>query len=219
MYNVFRLDDALWKRLVSVLEDYGVFSWVPGDYTKRYLDGGWFWSVTAETDSLGMRWMGHTDGPEGIWEFFVSLKEMCLDLYYGMKPDFRRIYDFDIYYGPRDSRKHMLMNRFGFFYGTDEYSTFSPLPGDLGAAAEIFSKYPLSPEMHDMNREDDFRTDTVIVINSHGTGRFFLDLPRDSPPWVREMCDEVWNLMEKLSSDEGRTEYGDYRCVGYRYQR
>ncbi len=216
MYTVFRLDDQFWDRIVSILDKHGFFSWAPKNYTERCIDGGWFWSANVETEATGLKWYGDMAGPEKLWDCINELEDLCLELYYDMEPDLHRIYDIDVYYSIGDTRRSFYMNRYGFFCEDD--IAFGPMPGDLDAVAEIVSKYPLSPKLHDSKRKPNYDSDITIRITAHGTGAFFLNLPSDSPQWVRQMCDELRYLAGRLASDPGRERYRDCNCVNHRFQ-
>ncbi len=216
MECTLRLDDGLWKRLLSVLDGSGAFDYAPGKYGKALGLDESTWRMTAAAGGLHYEWDGYMNAPEEFVRLFDDLEGFCTDQYYSCEHDFSRLRRMSVHSSLGNEREFEI-NRYGFYYGdSDGRVAYTPLEGDFEEVSAILSRYPLSSRAQDPKVAGG---DLSICVDTHPAGPLRLKYDTLKNKWAEKLLAELFTLVERMASDPRRRRYPDWRCIWHHAER
>lgn len=199
----FPLDDALWSRFTKILDRHKPLDWEPGLHHQYMILNPIEWEMKAETSDNNRNWGGN-NYPESFWDFYEDLERFCTDMYSKIAPpsDFHGI---SLRFGCNPERS-VIMNSCGLIVddGLGGRTVCGTTPEDLFAMSEILSRYDTSPRFQEPVRYEKGGYLVSLTADCGIQGTYELLWGEERPEYVDRLCEEIWDLAKRISSEDGR---------------
>ena len=199
----FPLDDALWSRFTRILIKSKPLDWDPGLHHEYMIMDSTEWEMKAETPDGNRNWGGNKY-PESFWDLYEDLERLCIDMYSKIAPpsDFHGI---SLHFGCNPERT-VIMNSCGMIVddGQGSRTVCGTTPEDLSAMSEILSRYDASPRFQEPVRYEKGGYLVSLTADCGIRGTYELLWGEERPEYVDRLCEEIWDLAKRISSEDGR---------------
>ena len=200
----FPLDDALWSRFTRILDRHKPLDWEPGSRHEYMILNSTEWEMKAETPDASLDWGGNKY-PESFWGLYEDLERLCADMYSKIVPpsDFHGI---SLHFGSGTERS-VIMNSCGLIIDDGRpggRKVCGTTPRDISAMSEILSRYDASPRFQEPVRYEEGGSLVSLTLDCGIYGTYELLWGEKRPEYVDRLCEEIWGLAKRISSEDGR---------------
>ncbi len=160
---------------------------------------------------------GRLNAPKGFGKLLDGIDDFCMEQYLRIEPDLSKTYEASIYYQHGGTRRSFMFMHNGFSFSTDYKNehVFGLRPDDTEKLAGILSKYPLSPKDVKIFDTRKNKETVSLSVRPSDLGEYTLAWGDDKPEWVDCLCEEMWDLANKMADDPERKRFDSFREIRY----